>query len=236
MKIVDKFTRSFLTFFGDIKVFKFPFFIVYDPGSYLVKGEDIRNVINTIQPGDIVLRGYKNYLDGYFIPGFFSHAGLYVGKVVDSDKQFVKEGEEKEFKTGEQMVVHSMAEGVFMEDIINFCRCDYMIILRRNPSIESEAAKAYTFAKVFETALQNLGKGYDFKFDFVDFTNLSCTEFVYASCLCIMEDYDIKIREKRVLGIKKRIIDPDDFVRSKLDIIFKPNSVTDKHIAKIKKI
>ncbi|HEY4784512.1 MAG TPA: hypothetical protein VIH57_00620, partial [Bacteroidales bacterium] len=116
MKLFEKIYNGFLNFFGDIKVFKFPMFIVYDPGSYRVKGEDVRQVINLIKPGDILVRGYINYLDGYFIPGFFSHAGLYLGEVKESDRAYVKPGEDSEFHTGEQMVIHSMAEGVFMED------------------------------------------------------------------------------------------------------------------------
>lgn len=60
--------NGFLKFFGDIKVFKFPFFMLYDPGSYKVKGHEIRKVIDSLQPGDIMIRGYSNYLDGFFIP------------------------------------------------------------------------------------------------------------------------------------------------------------------------
>ena len=235
MKLFDKIYNAFITFFGDLKVFKFPMFIVYDPGSYLVKGEDIRQVINIIKPGDIFVRGYINYLDGYCIPGFFSHAGMYLGEVKESDRAKVKEGAEANFRTGEQMVIHSMAEGVFMEDVINFCRCDYMAILRRNTAIESPEAKNTTFDDVMHNALQNLGKNYDFKFDFADFTKLSCTELVYASCLGFITDYDIKVRIKKALFVvKKRMITPDDFVNSKLDLVWKSKSVTDQRIEKIK--
>ena len=234
MKVLEKIYNGFLNFFGDIKVFKFPMFIVYDPGSYLVKGEDVRQVINLIKPGDILVRGYINYLDGYFIPGFFSHAGLYLGEVKETDKVFVNEGQDGRFRNGEQMVIHSMAEGVFMEDIINFCRCDFMVILRRNPDKESETGNKVTFEDVFKSALQNLGKDYDFKFDFSDFTKVSCTELVYTCCQGFMDDYDIKIVERKVLFMKKRMITPDDLVNSRLDIVWKSKSVTDKRIQKIK--
>ncbi len=234
MKLFEKIYNGFLNFFGDIKVFKFPMFIVYDPGSYLVKGEDVRQVINLIKPGDMLVRGYINYLDGYFIPGFFSHAGLYLGEVKESDRAFVKPDEDFEFRIGEQMVIHSMAEGVFMEDIINFCRCDYMVILRRNPDKESEAGRKVMFEDVFKSALQNLGKGYDFKFDFTDYTKVSCTELVYVCCQGFMDDYDIKVIDRKVLFMKKRMIIPDDFVNSKLDIVWKSKSVTDQRIRKIK--
>lgn len=81
MNLINQFKAVFLRVFGDIKIFKTPMFILYDPGSYKVKGENMREVIGLIEPGDMLVRGYDNYLDGYFIPGYFSHAGLYLGKV-----------------------------------------------------------------------------------------------------------------------------------------------------------
>lgn len=234
MKLFEKVYNGFVKFFGDIKVFKFPLFIVYDPGSYRVKGEDIREVINIVQPGDILVRGYVNYLDGYVIPGFFSHAGLYLGAVPENASQNLNPQQLKDFKAGEQMVIHAMAEGVFMEDVINFCRCDYMLILRRNPALENEESQKITFGKVFEKSLANLGKEYDFKFDFDNFNKLSCTELVYTCCQEFMANYGIEIRTKRVLGIKKRLIAPDDFVNSKLQLVWKSKSVTEKQLSKIK--
>jgi hypothetical protein len=191
----------FLTFFGDIKIFKGPLFFLYDPGSYLVKGEDMREVIKVVEPGDILLRGYINYLDGRFIPGYFSHVGFYLGPV-DREQLASSWSDEntpldqlKGLKTGEQMVIHSMAEGVFMEDLLNFCRCDYMAIFRFPPElkansdpplpvfdpdkynnaekkIEARLAQGETvqFKEAWPTirnlALSQLDKSYDFRFDF----------------------------------------------------------------------
>jgi len=234
MKLTEKIYNGFVKFLGDVKVFKFPLFIVYDPGTFLLKGNETREVLNLVQPGDILIRGYLNYLDSYIIPGLFSHAALYLGEVKESDKQYIKPGSEQDFKAGSQIIIHAMGEGVFMDDVINFCRCDYMIILRRNPAIESEESKKVTFDYVFKTALQNLGKDYDFKFDFSDFNKLSCTELVYVCCKGFLADYDVKIRMKRVMLIKKRLITPDDYVNSKLGIVWRSNSVTDKKLEKVK--
>ena len=63
----------FLTILGDIKMFKFPFFLVYDPSSFAVKGYHTRLAMEMLKPGDIVLRRYRMYLDGVFIPGKYSH-------------------------------------------------------------------------------------------------------------------------------------------------------------------
>ncbi len=228
MRITEKIYNGFLKFFGDIKVFKYPLFILYDPGSYKIRGDEIREVIKIIEPGDILIRGYINYLDGYFIPGFFSHAGLYLGQVIESDRQYVPTNALDRFKTGEQMVIHAMAEGVFMEDVINFCRCDYMVILRRNLEVESQTSRQITFDKVFQRALSHLGKEYDFKFDFNDFHKFSCTELVYDCCKDFITDYGITIKRRKVLFTKKMLLIPDDFVQSTLNKVWQSKQIPKK--------
>ena len=46
----------------------------------------MRALLGVLQPGDILLRAYTNYLDGKFIPGRFSHAALYCGALRDEDR------------------------------------------------------------------------------------------------------------------------------------------------------
>ena len=235
MKLFDKIYNGFIKVFGDIKIFRFPMFILYDPGSYRVKGDDIREVIDVLKPGDILLRGYVNYLDGYIIPGFFSHAGLYIGEVKPEDAATLSPEQMKDFKAGKQIVIHSMAEGVFMEDVLNFCRCDYMMILRRDAVKESTQAQSYTFEMVFTQALKDLGLEYDFKFDFSDFHKLSCTELVYDACKGFIEEYGIKPKTRTVMLMKKRLITPDDYANSPLTMVWKSRSIGDKQMKKIKK-
>lgn len=122
--------ERFLTVFGDIKVFSWPLFVVYDPGSYRVKGEDMREVMGKVRPGDILVRRYDQYLDGYFIPGYFSHVGMYLGKVGDEDLAHVRPEHRQHLRVGEGVVLHALAEGVLMEDLLNFCRCDGLLVLR----------------------------------------------------------------------------------------------------------
>jgi hypothetical protein len=265
--------ESFLTVFGDLKVFRWPLFFLYDPGSYKVKGKDMREVINLIQPGDILLRGYINYLDGYFIPGYFSHAGLYLGRVdaeylkkiwTDDDNYAPVDEVIRKCQTGEQMVIHSMAEGVFMEDLLNFCRCDRMIVLRfpeelrRGTGLSNPFSKADDFSGeekeiaarlergetvlfsevfpiVYKVALSQLGRGYDFRFDFSDFETLSCSEFVYYSTKCLEWYAGLCPAEKRVLFIKKTVLEPDVFLCSdKLNIAWQSDSVDRQRVASLR--
>lgn len=109
MKFLKKIKKWILTIFGDIKVYKGPMFVVYAPVGYKVKGYHTREAMKVIRPGDVVQRKYIHYIDGYFIPGRYSHTGVYVGK---------------------GKVIHAVAEGVCEIDLIDFMRCDGFRILR----------------------------------------------------------------------------------------------------------
>lgn len=163
-----KIKEIFLRFFGDLKLFDSQprYFVVphllttllfrgtllYDPRSYQVKGADMRKAMADLKPGDILVRGYDNYVDGHFIPGFFSHVGLYLGKVdeetmcthwdtilagssIKSDAYAPLDEIKEKIVSGEQMVIHSMKDGIFMEDLLNFCRCDYLAAFRFPASV-----------------------------------------------------------------------------------------------------
>ena len=133
-----KLKQWFLTVFGDIKIYKFPFFLIYSPDTFRVKGEDTRRAMNNLEPGDVVLRKYVHYLDGYFIPGEYSHSSLYVvnGKII-----------------------HAVADGVEYIDVIDFLRCDGFCVMR--PNDKEAAEKAILFAKV--AAATKTGYDFDFK-------------------------------------------------------------------------
>src|SRR5512139_2011811 len=111
---------ALLDVLGDVKVFRWPMWIVYDPGSYRVKGRDARKVIDCVRPGDVLVRGYDAYLDGKLIPGLFTHA----------DHALVPADARDRLALGEQTVIHAIAEGVLAEDVLDFCRCDRLVVLR----------------------------------------------------------------------------------------------------------
>ena len=253
----ERLLRGFLSFFSDIKVYPYPMFVLYNPGSYLLKGKDIRKVISLVQPGDILLRKYRNYLSDPFIPGYFSHSGLYLGPVTEDDSIHVPfKWRQNSFRPGDQMVIHGLAEGVLIEDLINFCRCDYLAILRFPEQIKKVPGvrclpipdvewltdelnilkmikdnKELSFQKeifptIFRIALKNLGRPYDFKFNFADFNCLSCTELIYLCTKCVGPFLNLSPVKKRVsLMFKKSMILPDAFLRTNLDIIWLSHTI-----------
>jgi Permuted papain-like amidase enzyme, YaeF/YiiX, C92 family len=161
--------KKFLTFFGDIKVFKWFFFVVYQPTSFRVRGEATLEIMALIQPGDVVMRAYDNYLDGYFIPkgtSGCSHSGLYIG---------------------DHTVVHSIAEGSSLINIIDFCRADQVMVLR--PS----GGQAWAIEHAKKCADKNVP--YDFNFK-PGSGKYYCHEFT-ASCYPRLS---IQTLSRKVLG------------------------------------
>jgi hypothetical protein len=260
-------SEKLLSMFGDIKYFRFPFFLVYDPGSYKLKGEDVREVIELIQPGDILVRAYTMYLDGLFIPGLFSHAAFYYGdltedlrskageRVADPGRRKLAQGEF--FKPGKQMIIHSMAEGVFVEDILTFTRCDKLAVIRLPEVVrKQEGAKPLRIPERYITederrlveklnagqavprdevvalakaeAVRNIGRPYDFDFDFANFGKMSCSELVYFCYKSIANVINVAPVERRFLFLRKKLIEPDAFLTANLECAWASRSVRDK--------
>lgn len=206
------FLKRFLTWFGDIQIYPAPLWLLLGGSTaYKVNGEDYRNITNLIKEGDIFLRGYRHYLDGYFIPGFYSHAAYYAGKTDKSP----------------QTLIHSMAEGVFAEDIFTFLRCDYVIILR--PLLNDDE-----IADATKRIKSKLGAPYDFDFNFSDIRKFSCTELLYYGLEAFKQRLDLSLKKR----YGKETIIPDDFlgIKAKLVYISKYNQSKVKNILKAKGI
>ena len=109
----------------------------YNPITYKVKGEHYRQAIKVLKPGYVIGRGYDDYLDGYFIPGDYSHTSICVSN-----------------NNEEASVIHSMAPGVFKQDLIDFLRCDRFVIFKPKSGLK----KAVNIAKTL------VGRKYDFDF------------------------------------------------------------------------
>lgn len=235
---MSKLYDQFVTILGDIKIFRYPFWLVYDPGSYRIKGPESRQIQGALQPGDILLRRYEGYLDGRIIGGAFSHAALYVGQITESDLvEAPPEGRtSRHFQTGPEMVSHSTAEGVHLEDILTFVRCDGVAVLRlprtlrklkedypvpsdlRSWHPEEQAIYArlleggeVSFEEVWPLAravgLGKLGTQYDFAFKFEDGNRLSCTEYVAHVYRCLRPALGIvPTRQPFLGGLRHQIV------------------------------
>ncbi|MEN9436592.1 MAG: hypothetical protein RIR09_1247 [Pseudomonadota bacterium] len=156
---------GFMSWFGTLKLFSnaggaagvtlgWPSaYLVENPRGYRISGRDSRQILNLLQPGDILLRGYEGYVDGEFIrrsartsasgfaPGWYTHVALFAGDLTASDAHHVPavfKDRSDYFAIGPEMVIHSMAKGVHTEDVLTFLRCDYLAVLRLPPVLKQE--------------------------------------------------------------------------------------------------
>ncbi len=178
---------KFLTVIGDIQIFKWPCFAIYNPSEYEYKvhGETIRELSKVIKPGDIVLRGYDHYLDGFLIPGKYSHSGVFIGG---------------------NTVIHAVAEGVKKIDIIDFFQCDRACIVR--PLIDSKEIN-----EAINKAFSYIGKPYDFIFRPGD-NNLYCHEL---SAMSYKQFIDIKAFYPEFMGKEIKWLSPKYLAKSFLE-------------------
>lgn len=150
-----KIQKALFTFIGDIKWHGLsrPFWLTINAQSFRLKGKHYREVEQLILPGDILLRRFEGYVDKVLIPGWFNHAGIYIGKIDNENHK----------------VIHAISDGVVVDDLIDFMRTDHIIVLRAPEGQQEEAIKRAKAA---------IGSDYDFAFDFKETLRFSCTELI----------------------------------------------------------
>lgn len=147
--------KAVFGFIGDIKWagVLHPFWFIINGVSFRLKGKHYRNLDKIIKPGDIIIRRFEGYIDKWIIPGWWNHAGIYIGEIDGKDHK----------------VIHAISDGVIVDDLIDFMRTDHMIVLRA-----PEAGRNLAI----EMAKAAIGSEYDFAFDFKNNVRFSCTELI----------------------------------------------------------
>ncbi|HOP62128.1 MAG TPA: YiiX/YebB-like N1pC/P60 family cysteine hydrolase [Spirochaetota bacterium] len=185
--------KGISNFAGDAKVYRI--------NSSLITEGQIREIAGELKPGDIILERREWYLTNIGIPGFWTHAAIYIG--TPEDRAVFFNGEETASllkETGEKSVedilkkstggyklcvrpdssghiprvVEAIGEGVLFTTIEHSASCDSIAVLRPRLS-KSEIARALI------RAFRYSGRPYDFDFDFLTDSSLVCTELVYKS-------------------------------------------------------
>ncbi len=137
-----------------------------------------------LKPGDIFLERRNWYLSNAFLPGFWPHGALYVGRPEDLRRLGIAEDPEVKSRWQEYIrpapdgephtVIESVSEGVIFNSLTESMHADYVAVLR--PRL-SEAQIAQAIVRAFS----HQGKPYDFEFDFFTSDKLVCTELVYRA-------------------------------------------------------
>jgi uncharacterized protein YycO len=176
--------NKLLLILGSLKYSKYPMFLQIEPQGYKIKGNQIREILDIIKPGDIILRKYDNFLDNIFL-GKYSHVGL----IIDN-----------------KTIIHSIYPKVEEIDIIDFLKTDHILILRPINLTEPQIEIAIKIAK------ENLNNPYDFGFSLKTKNELYCSELIYICYEDFKEQLNMSKKIIKLFYIfKKEVIKPEDF-------------------------
>lgn len=89
------------------------------------------------------------------------------------------------------------------------------------------------FPVIFRTALAQLGRGYDFDFDFTNYQHLSCSELVFYALKCLAPAVGVVPQRKRVALLERTLIPPDAFVTQPLERAYQSPSVDGRRTARL---
>ncbi len=160
---------------GDTKMAQYP---------PLIRVEQVKELEKRLNPGDIFLERRNWYLSNAFLPGFWPHSAIYIGRLDDlkrlgiADHPAVRERLQaylRKAPDGEVLtVLESVSEGVIFNSVTESMHADFVAVLRpRIPERQIGEAIARAFS--------HHGKPYDFEFDFFTSDKLVCTELVYRA-------------------------------------------------------
>jgi len=175
---------------------------VYRKHEYLIKENQIKKFTHLLEPGDILLERREWYLTNVGIPGYWSHAALYIGTAEQRERYFndpqtlmwlQKQGsrsfEKLLFHTYPRAhtvcktpaddknpvrVMEAISAGVVFSSLEFSAGCDSLAVLR--PRLEKKD-KALAIFRAF----QYHGRPYDYNFDYLTENSLVCTELLYKA-------------------------------------------------------
>ncbi len=147
-----------------------------------ITGEILPAIRRQLQPGDVLLMRNDSRLTAAIVPGFWSHAALFLGGKAELEKLGVKlhpQAGRHWAKLPEEagpwgLVIEACFPCVQLNPLEKCLQVDHLVVLRSQLPISD-------IATAMAEALANLGKPYDFEFDFNNSSRVVCTELVYRS-------------------------------------------------------
>ena len=133
-----------------------------------------------LQPGDVLLCRAEGKLTAALLPGFWSHAAIYLGSRAElealnmrAQPHAARHWDEISENAGPLgCVIEAVAPCVRISPLETCMNADHVIVLR--PAVSREE-----IAAALGEAFGHLGKPYDFEFDFNVSSRIVCTELVY---------------------------------------------------------
>jgi len=136
-----------------------------------------------LRPGDVLVTRKDYVLTNYFLPGYWPHAALYLGRLDDlvqlqiaAHPHIASRWHELARNAGHepQLVLESLKDGVRIRTLGSPLACDALVVLR--PRLPQPL-----LGQALARAMAHEGKPYDFDFNFARSDRLVCTEVVYRA-------------------------------------------------------
>lgn len=188
--------KDFASWLGTMRLF--------EDTKRLISPLEIEAIQKELLPGDIFFQRREGNFTNAGIPGYWTHAALYVGAATerghfeadDSVRSWVRsQGEESgsfeqlltriypeayaqnmlsDSTDKSQVVLESLSPGVIFQSLESSLACDGVGVLR---PVMSNVELAYSIFQAF----QYFGRNYDYNFDFLTDSTLVCSELVYKT-------------------------------------------------------
>ncbi len=128
-----------------------------------------KQILEYAKPGDVFVTRHDDALSNWFLPGFWPHAALFLGKSANHTSEW---GELPPAGEIDAWFLEAKKDGVKVRPVSETLALDALVVLR--PPLEETELK-----RGLQRALTHRGKPYDFLFDFRTADRLVCTEVVY---------------------------------------------------------
>lgn len=140
--------------------------------NYKINDRDYKILEYELCPGDIILTRNRGYISNLFIPGFWTHVGIFIGNQKERNI-YLTSRFDKTIPPNIDLI-EALSEGVVFSTLGKSFKADNIAVLR--PEISKLEVE-----KVIEKALAQINKNYDFNFDLESDSLIYCTELVYQS-------------------------------------------------------
>lgn len=140
-----------------------------------VSPEILEEISGFLEPGDVIVTRHAKALTNLFLPGFWPHISLYIGKPAQRDALGVAVDERRQQRWIDDIcVLEARKDGVRVRPLSDTLSVDVFVVLRSG--LDSDGIR-----RAIERAMKHEGKLYNFDFDFFSSDRIVCTEVVYRA-------------------------------------------------------
>ncbi len=149
-------------------------------GGMAMNEKDVEKVVNVLEPGDIILVRRALTMTSVVIPGYWTHAALYVGSREQVSEFFGIDSKSvlklmDDLRLGDsKYVLEAVEKGVTATEYMKGLKSDSIVVFK--PKIGE-----FDRLDALEYALLNMEKEYDYGLDFLSEGSFICSELVYKA-------------------------------------------------------